>query len=383
MPDEISSTGDALRISRERRRAEIDQRQNMIASLLHDAQCEFILILNPANFRWLTAGADLAGLYARDEHPAIFFNNSQRWLIASNVDAQRLFDEEINAMGFQLKEWPWIGNRDLLLAEMVYGRKVCCDTPFRDCKTVSNYLSGLRRQLSGYETDQMESLGKMVAHALEATGRNISQGDREEEIAGHLAHRLLKHGIEPIYLQVSGDGRSRNYRRRSFGAMKVEKWVVIQATGKKNGLHITASRTVCFGNEIPADIQAEYNAALKMATICLTNASPNERVSTTLEAGRESLLATSFEHEWRNSPPVVLTGREASEIVLTPSSTDRWLPNWAAIWQPRIGATAVVDTYLLEEGGWKTLTPSTEWPVRRSMLHDRAMDFPDIHLMKD
>ncbi len=44
-----------------------------------------------------------------------------RWLIAGNADSQRLFDEEIDGLGFQLKEWPWHWGRDRLLTELCHG----------------------------------------------------------------------------------------------------------------------------------------------------------------------------------------------------------------------------------------------------------------------
>jgi hypothetical protein len=223
----------------------------------------------------------------------------------------------------------------------------------------------------------LSELGQIVAHAVEATARNLIWGDSEEEIAGHLAHRLLRHGATPVALQVTGDGQG-EFRRRDFGPQAVEQSCVLQATVRKFGLHATVSRTV---SRSPLDEarRAEFDTALRMRTSHLVNSRAGERVTAALEAGRNMLRPTPFEHEWWTTPPLMLTGREPSEGVFPMNATDRWTPGWAAVWQERIGGAAVVDTYLLGPDGWRLLTPTDDdWPVRRAVLPDREFNYADV-----
>src|SRR5262249_25249033 len=118
--------------------------------------------------------------------PAVFFSAQQRCLVCGNVDSQRLFDEEIDALGFQLKEWPWYCGRDQLIADLCQGRRVACDRPFQDFKLVTEQLRQRRRALSLYERACFRSLGQLVAHALEATCRSLNQGESERDAAGQL-----------------------------------------------------------------------------------------------------------------------------------------------------------------------------------------------------
>jgi hypothetical protein len=364
------------------RRLDVDAKQNLVAQLLHDSACDGLLVLHPANFRWLTAGANPVGLYGRDEIPALFFNATQRWLLCSATDSQRFFAEELDGLGFQLKEWHWSASREQLLADLVFGRKVAADQPFRGCKHAGTFFAAERRKLTSYEVDRMIELGKVVAHAVEASARNFTWGDTEEEIAGQLAHRLLRHGAEPVALQVNGDGRGRVYRRRGHHPEQVTKWCVLQATGRQYGLHATAARTVYHGP--PEDTwRPDFEFALRLRVVHLAVGRPGELVSASIDAGRAMLRPTPHEHEWRAGPPVCLTGREPSEGVFLPFAQDHWAPGWAAIWQERIGATAVVDTYLLTEGGWKLLTVPTEWPIRRAASTERVFELPDLLLRTD
>jgi Xaa-Pro dipeptidase len=362
----------------DQRRLDIDAKQELIARLLHDCDCEGLLVIHPANFRWLTAGATPVGLMGRDEAPALFFNAHQRWLVCSATDSSRYFADELDGLGFQLKEWHWSASREQLLADLVFGRKVATDQPFRQCKPTGPFFTSGRRRMSPYEVGRLIELGDITARALAATARNFEWGDTENEIAGHLAHRLLRHGVESVALQINGDGRGRVHKRRGSGAEKVEHVCVLQVTARKFGLHVTAARTVVRSKPDEAG-RAEFEAALRTRVAHLAVTRVNGQVATTLNAGRAVLRPTPFEHEWRLAPPVSLTGREPSEgVFLAAAVEDRWAGGWATVWQERIGAAAVVDTYLLEPNGWKPLTPPIDWPVRRAISQGRTFDLADL-----
>ena len=158
--------------------------------------------------------------------------------------AQRYFDQELDGLGFQVKEWPWLASRDSFMADLVFGRKIACDRDFKDCKNVGGYFEKERRILSAYEQDDFQKLSGLAVHAVEATCRNLQLGDSEDEVAGQLAHRLLKHGVEAVSLHIAADGRSRRYCRSAPTAAKVQQYCVVQATGRQAGLVATASRSL-------------------------------------------------------------------------------------------------------------------------------------------
>jgi Xaa-Pro dipeptidase len=359
------------------RRLDVDAKQHLVARLLHDSQCEALLVLHPANFRWLTAGAGAVGLFGRDEAPALFFNPHQRWLLASATDSQRFFDEDLDGLGFQLKEWHWTSGREQLLADLVFGRRIACDQPYRDCRHAGTFFVAERRKLSGWEAARLTELGRIVAHAAEATARHIQPTDTEEEVAGQLAHHVLRHGVEPVALEVTGGDRGLVHRRRGFGSSEVGSRVLLQATGRRFGLHATAARTVTFGPPASGDKNA-FDAALRLRVVHLSSSKVGERVADALAAGRRFLRPSAFEHEWRFAAPVSLTGREASEGTFLMGAQDRWFPGWAAVWHERIAGAGLTDTYLLSDEGWTLATPAAEWPIRRVIFQGKTYDVPDV-----
>src|SRR5262249_47777628 len=122
------------------RRVDIDAKQAHVTALLQRHACEGLLVLDPENVAWLTSGAVARSVLDPGALPALYFSAEQRWLLASNSTSQRLFDEEIDGLGFQLKEWPWYQGRDQLLADLCQGRSVASDVPFGGLRPVGDEL---------------------------------------------------------------------------------------------------------------------------------------------------------------------------------------------------------------------------------------------------
>ena len=100
------------------RRSDIDVKHQRVASLMREIGSDGLLVLRPENFAWMTSGSPPRSTLDPGAAPAVFFNQEGRWLVCSNADTQRFFDEEIDGLGFQLKEWPWQWGRGPLLADL-------------------------------------------------------------------------------------------------------------------------------------------------------------------------------------------------------------------------------------------------------------------------
>src|SRR5262245_14434920 len=223
-------------------RSDVEAKQTLVGGLLGEVSCDGLLVLIEENFSWWTSGGAARGVLDPESLPALYFTGESRWALCANVDSQRLFDEELDGLGFQLKEWPWHWGRAQLLSDLCQGRKVACDQPYGSCHLVGDALRKLRRVLSSYEQACCRALGQLVSHALEATCRTMTPGETEREIAGQLSHRLLHRGAHALILSVAADGRSRQYRQSGFTATPVRSSCLVSATARKYGLCVAASR---------------------------------------------------------------------------------------------------------------------------------------------
>ena len=359
------------------RRADIDAKQAQVAALLQEVGCEGLLVLDPDNFAWLTSGATPRGTLDPAEHPVAYLSLDQRWLIASNVDTQRLFDEELDGMGFQLKEWPWHWGRDQLLNDLCQGRRLACDLPVGDRTPVGDRLKRLRRVLASYEQACYRALGTTVSHALEATCRTMSVGDTERELAGQLSHRLMHRGVLPLHVGVAADGRSRLYRQFGFTSLPVRKYAVLTVTARKYGLTATACRAVCFGAPEPEQ-RNEQDAVCKIGATYLASTWPDAVPREILAAGRRVYQVSGFEHDWTLCPQGHITGRSVVELPLLPATEELFQAGWAVTWRASAGAALGCDTFLVTDKGPEVLTLPEAWPLKRIRIQGADFLRPDV-----
>jgi Xaa-Pro dipeptidase len=359
------------------RRADIDAKQTRLAALLKEAQSDSLLLIDPDNVAWMTSGAAARGILDPNEAPAVYMSGEGRWILSSNVDSQRLFDEELDGLGFQLKEWPWHWGRAQLLADLCEGRHVACDQLLHDCKVVGNQIRHMRRKLTAYEQACHRAVGQILSHALEACCRTLMPGDTEREVAGQLSHRLLHRGAQPLALNVAAESRLRLYRHCDFTPAPIRTYCVISATARKYGLCATASRSVCFGKP-EAHVRKDHDAACKVSATYVASSWPDAVPKQIMLTGRRVYLVSDAEHEWLLSPQGFVTGRAPSELPLTPRTEDLLQAGWAVTWRASAGGALSCDTFTLTEDGPLNITPTESWPLKRIRISGAEFMRPDL-----
>jgi len=359
------------------RRSDILAKQGRVAGLLQELGCEGLLLLEPENLAWLTSGATVRGVLDPQEMPSLFLTPEQRWLMCSNADTQRFFDEELDGLGFQLKEWPWHWGREQLLLDLTHGRKIAADRPFAECKFAGDHLLEMRRSLSLYEQACLRVLGQLVSHAVEATCRTMNAGETERQVAAQVSHRMLNRGVFPVSLGVAADGRSGIYRQFGFTPTPVNKFAVVQAVGRKYGLCAMASRTVSFGPPEEA-LRRGHDAAIKVSATYVASSWSDALPREILTAGRRIYQLTGFEHDWMLCPQGHVTGRLPVELLITPTTDELLQPAWVITWRATAGPGVCCDTYLLADTGPELVTPTEAWPLKKIRVQGAEFLLPDV-----
>jgi Xaa-Pro aminopeptidase len=359
------------------RRADVELKMGQVATLLGETTCDGLLLLDPDNFSWLTSGATPRGQLNPDEAPAVYCNGEQRWLLASNADSQRFFDEELDSLGFQLKEWPWHWGREQLLVDLCQNRRIACDKPFGDAKVVGDRLRRLRRQLSIYEQACLRALGHILSHALEATCRTMEVNQNEREVAGQISHRLLHRGVLPLHIGVAAGERSKRYRNYGFTSTPITGYAQMTATARKYGLTATASRALCFG-ELAAEVRQAQNAVCRVSASYLASTWPEAVPREILTAARRIYMVAGYEHEWALCEQGHVTGRAPVELAITTQTEDIFLPGWAVTWHASADSASSCDTFLVTDKGPKVLTPTETWPLKRIRIQGAEFVRPDV-----
>lgn len=347
------------------RRADVEGKHARVAELLQETGSDGLLVLEPENFAWLTSGGTAWGVLDRAELPALFYTAEQRGVLCSNVDSQRLFDEEVNGLGFDVREWPWQMGRKKFLHDFCAEKRYACDQFWGGLKPVGEYLRHHRRSMTGFEQACFRVVGQLVSHTLEATGRSMKPDElTEQEVAGQICHRILNKGAEPIAVSVLADGRSQLYRQAGFTSQSIHRSCVMTLTARKYGLCATASRALSFGP--PEDNFAkEQEAACKISATYCASTWPDALPSQILATGRRIYQLTDYEHEWRLSPQGHVTGRSPVELPLSPQTDELFRLGFAVTWRASVGAAVSCDTFLITDHGPESITPAESWPQKR------------------
>tara|TARA_R110002095_G_scaffold209879_1_gene196721 strand:- start:1838 stop:3001 length:1164 start_codon:yes stop_codon:yes gene_type:complete len=365
-----------------RRAIDVDQKQQQIITFLEQNDLDAVLLQSPENLAWFTAGADLTRSGLGESIAAVFITQDARLVACSNVDANQIFDRAIPGLGFQIKTRPWYEPLSQLIKDLCKGRKVASDSGVEQTRNVSEEFKAMRIPLSELEGERIRELGKLVSHAVEATARKVERGLTEQEIAGTLSHRLLKHGVSPKRLQVMVDGQSIRYRHWGFGEDRLERYCVISAVGSQNGLHAAATRTVSLGTP-PSSFIKSHHLALLMQATGMYFSKPGWALFDTWNRVKRIYEKYNCPDEWQHADQADIIGYLPAETSILLNSEFKFTPRMAAFWHPSVGPAMTGDTILIEEDQTILITPMEQWPTAKIMVKEHQIALPDILILPD
>lgn len=355
----------------------IEARHRAIVELTKEMSIDAALLTRPSSFAWLTAGGNNTRGASSDVIAALFITPDARVVLTGNADSGRLFDREVGGLGFQLKERTWQEDRSVLMSDVCRGRNVAVDAPFGDSPDFSVRLAGMRLPLEPFEIRRLRTMGQEVSHCVEATARSFDCGETEADIAGQVAHRLLRRRIQPERIQVWGDGRGERYRHWSFDDEPVEQFCTVAAVGRRDGLHVAVSRTMAFSGHEQRVRPAYLDTLLAQVTGMSFSRHDWEIFETW---NRVERIYEKFGHteEWHFTDQGCVTGYELSEVPIVLKSEFRLQARMPVIWQTSIGPALAIDTIAIAESGFELLTPFESWPKLSVNVKRVPVTRPDV-----
>ncbi len=354
---------------------EVERRHELLVEYLALRNLQGLLLLRPENFAWLSYGGDNTRRGTSRTTAALFVTPEARLVLCNSADSGQLFDRELAGLGFQLKERPWSEDVQVLCQDLCRGRSFADD--ISPSQSTNADLADFRLSLAAEDHARLRSLGHDLTHCVEAAARNCAQGETEAEVAGQLAHRMMKREITPVTIQVMADGQGRRYRHWAYGHDPIERFAVLSAVGKQHGLHVGVTRTICFNSPPQQLLDWHQHASLVQATGMYFS---RGGWSFTDVWARIARIYEKFgePEEWRAAEQADLIGYAPSEHLIVPRS-ERLLPTGSAVfWHPSVRSAAVGDTVLVREGGFELLTQSDNWPTLPIAVKNEPVPRPAI-----
>jgi Xaa-Pro dipeptidase len=360
------------------RRADVDDKHRKVIAFLRANDFDAALLTRADSIAWFTAGADVSqDLASEGASVALFVNGSTRAILADNVQSARVFEEELAGLGFQLKERPWHSDPGRIVAELTHNKRIASDGHQPGLEFELERLRALRQPMTKLERANLRALGRTLSLAVEATCRNFLPGETEAQVAGHLAHRLIREGVVPVELRVAGDDRMARYRRPTFKSAKIRHKATISATGRRHGLCASITRTVSLGKVDAAFLECHTLAAMVDAT-CIYFSRPGEIVSEVFRRSRRIFEKFGHPHEWTLDYQGDIIGYAPRELALLPDSSMPIPDGTALRWSPSVRDARSEDTMMIDARGFDIVTRCQNWPTIEVSVKGFAIDRPGI-----
>ncbi|MBL8813327.1 MAG: M24 family metallopeptidase [Planctomycetaceae bacterium] len=369
-------------IQDKRRLADVEQKQDRVRQFLNSCGADALLLQDPANLAWFTAGADLTRNSPDSCQTSLFITEEARLFATNAVDSSQLFEREAFGLGFQLKQREWYQPHSSLIEDLCRGRRVVSDSGFEGTKNVAKRLQKLRLPLTELEVERYRKLAQVLVHSVEVTCSHVRKGLTEAAIAGELSHRLTRRTITPVRIQVCADGRNQRYRHWSFGEDPIENYVTVSCVARRWGLHCAVSRTVCL-NEVPQDLWAAHQKALLMHATGIFFSRSGQQLKDVWPKVQRIYEKFGLPSEWQLSDQADVMGYRLPEHQLTPGSEFELQAPTPLFWHPGVAAAMPGDTVLVQNGGCEILTGSTAWPDLRVQVKGHDVTCPGLLLIHD
>lgn len=361
------------------RRADVSEKHARIAEFLDRNKLDGLVLSRPDSLAWFTAGGELRrDLAGPDGSVALFINKHSRAVLSDNVQSPRVFEEEVAGLGFHLKERPWHEPLETTLSSLVRHKRVLSDRALGDLPDGFEQVRPLRLSLTKLERQRIRELGRTLTLAVEATCRNFDPGETEADVAGHLAHRLLREGVVPVDLRIASDDRLDRYRSPSFKAAPIYHRAIVAATGRRHGLHASVTRIVSFG-PVGAEFRHHHSIASMVDATYIYFSRVGEPVSEVFRRARRIFEKNLHPHEWTLDYQGSVTGYLAHEVSLTPDASWSLGPDMAVSWSPSVRSARSEDTIVVDaRGGFENVTEAQRWPKLEIVVKGYTLPRPGI-----
>jgi Xaa-Pro dipeptidase len=348
-----------------RRRADVEEKHQLIRDFLDATGHDAVVLGLADSIAWFTSGGDLGCCLGSELSSILLFvNRTSRVVVADNVQSTRVFEEELAGLGFQLKERPWYDDAFQVVAELSHNKRIATDLGTSGCshaRRENDALRMLRRRLTGLERQRLRDLGHTLSLNVEATCRNFVPGEREADVAGHLAHRLIRQGVVPVDIRVASDDRLARFRQPTFKAEPIRKRATVTVTGRRHGLCASLTRTVAFGT-VDDEFRQNHSVATMVDATCIFFSRPREHVSEVFRRAKRIYEKFQHAHEWTLDYQGCVVGYSPREVVFRPDSSLMLESDMAVSWSPSVHACRTQDTVVVDSRGFEIVTGMHDWP---------------------
>ncbi|SEP86815.1 M24 family metallopeptidase [Natrinema salaciae] len=366
----------------------MDKRERLEA-YLESNDLDSVWFTRPNSFAWLTGGRNVVDREGDTGVAAIGYDGSDVWLVANNIEADRIEAEELpdlEASEVSVATFPWYASS---LPEAVAERvgsdeRAAIDVARPGFERVDP--TALRQPLTERDRERYRELGGQTASAVEAVCREIRREDTEHEVASALRVALSAREIEAPVVLVGGAERAQQYRHYTPTEAELGDYALVSVTAERAGLHASCTRTVAF--DPPSWLEERHDAAARVEATALaaTRAAASDTGDDRGTAGdvfaavQDAYDAVGYGGEWTHHHQGGAAGFAGREWIATPDHDAPVEAPMAYAWNPTVQGAKSEDTALVTDDEVEVLTSTDRWPTTTVEAVDRdlALERPAV-----
>lgn len=351
---------------------EWNDKVSKVRNLLEKEGLSGLLLTKGVNFTWLTGGRPYINFLMEGACAQIWIDKSKVVLISNNIEAQRLTEEELKGLPFEVlsHNW-WEGKSPNELAERLAEGK-----SWKTDDQIPGFAS-LRWTLNENEISRYRNLGKDGAILMEKIAKEIQPGDTEIDIARKIRMEGLKVGIEAPVCLVATDERCFLRRHPLPTEKPLDKLAMLVISGLRDGLYLSLTRMVHFGTP-DEEFLARHRAVLEVeaAMLAATQAGAiAEEVFATTQKAYENV---GFADQWQFHHQGGLAGYQSREYRIQPGNKEPFQTSQAFAWNPTIAGVKSEDTVLIGNDQLEILSASQSFPTLEVKAEGKTFLRPDL-----
>ncbi|MBI3909628.1 MAG: M24 family metallopeptidase [Armatimonadetes bacterium] len=360
------------------RQEEITAKIERARAYMAARELDTLLLAGYGNFAWITAGGE-NHINAASETgiAAILLTHERALLLCDNIEAERLAAEQVADGPWERVVTLWYEGRFAGGLASIGGGRLAADIPLPGAESLGRDWLAVRAPLLPPEVERYRALGRDVGVAITHTCFHLRPGLSEHQAAGMLAGTLRDLGITAPVLLVAADERAALYRHPLPTARRIERYTMLIAGGRRQGLHVSITRLLHFGPP-PDELRARHRAVARIDAAFLAATQPGTRVGDILACGIEAYAAAGFSDEWRRHHQGGPTGYAARDYRATTAADERVSEPQAFAWNPTLPGVKSEDTVLAWAQGVEVLSVTPDLPMERVEMGGRAFPRPGI-----
>ena len=237
------------------------------------------------------------------------------------------------------------------------------------------------QELNDREIMRLRIMGKLSESILCEFAPELQPGMTELEIEKVLRALLIESGLEVPVLCVGSDERVARYVYPVSTGKKVQKYIVMRAVVRKQGLRIAFTRYFHFG-EIPSEIEQNHERAsgvFAKAAVAMMKARSMGEIYEEIQRAYSELKITP---DFNGCPPGTSLGYSGEKFEMSQNSSLPVRSPAAYVLSPRVGGIFSEDTILVSDGGTaEFVTLSEDFPKIKVRLESFRVHRPWIMVL--